>query len=142
MAKSLGSCAGVTLTAPVPNSGLAQSSARMGISRSGPERQAGACLPMSALVALVVGVHGDGDVAEHGLGAGGGDDDGAGAVGERVADVVELADALFVTRLRGRRRRSEDGVPVDDVGAAIDEALLLEADEGFLDGDARGGRPW
>ncbi len=28
------------------------------------------------------------------------------------------------------------GVPVDDVGAAVDEALLVEADEGFLDGGA------
>jgi hypothetical protein len=27
------------------------------------------------------------------------------------------------------------GTPVDDVGAAIDEALLVEADEGFADGD-------
>ena len=31
------------------------------------------------LVALVVGMHGDGGVAEHGLGPGGGDDDEAGA---------------------------------------------------------------
>ena len=29
-----------------------------------------------------------------------------------------------------------DGVPVDDVRAAIDEALLVEADEGFFDGDS------
>ena len=68
-------------------------------------------LPMKCLVALVVRIDGDGDVAEHGLGAGGGDDDGAGAVGEGVADVVELAEAVFVGRLRGRRRRSGSAGP-------------------------------
>ena len=100
MAKSLGSCAGVTLTAPVPNSGCAQSSARMGISRLGPPSTALSgseiTLPMNCGVALVVRVHRDGGVAKHGLGARGGDDDGAGAIRKRIADVVELAEAVLV----------------------------------------------
>ena len=87
-------------------------------------------------VALVGGVHGHGHVGEHGLGAGGGDDDGAGAVGERVADVVEMAGALFGFDFEVGDGGAEDGIPVDDVGAAVDEALLPEADEGFLDRDA------
>ena len=73
MAKSLGSCAGVTLTAPVPNSGLAQSSATMGISR--PVSGSAQRLADEGGVALVGGIDGDGDVAEHGLGPRGGDDD-------------------------------------------------------------------
>ncbi len=86
-------------------------------------------------VARVVGIDGYGDVAEHGFGARGGDDDGAGAVGEGIADVVELAEAVFVRDFEVGDGGLLDGVPVDDVGAAVDEALLVEADEGFLDGD-------
>ena len=63
----------------------------VGLSGGGAERQLDE-LADEVLVALVVGIDGDGNVAEHGLGAGGGDDDGAGAVGEGVADVVELAE--------------------------------------------------
>ncbi len=89
---------------------------------------------MQGEVALVGGVYGYGYVAEHGLGAGGGDDDGAGAVGEWIADVVELADALLVLDFEVGDGGLDAGVPVDDVGAAIDEALLVEADEGLVDG--------
>ena len=88
-------------------------------------------------VALVGGVDGDGGVAEHGLGPRGCDDDGAGAVGERIADVVELALARSSwTTSRSETAVWRTGVPVDDVGAAIDEALLVEADEGLFDRDA------
>ena len=70
-AKSLGSWAGVTLTAPVPKSRLTHSSRMMGISRSD-QRQA-ELFAVEMEVALVLGMDGDGGVAEHGLGAGGGD---------------------------------------------------------------------
>src|ERR1019366_2359492 len=86
------------------------------------------------LVAGVVGVDGDGGVAEERFGAGGGDDDGAGAVGEGVADVVELAQAVFVRHFQIGDGGLNLRVPVDDIGAAIDEALLVEADEGLFDG--------
>ncbi len=42
-------------------------------------------------VAFVVGVYGDGGVAEHGLGARGGDDQRTGAVGQRIAHMPEVA---------------------------------------------------
>jgi hypothetical protein len=90
---------------------------------------------MRCLVASVGWVDGDGGVAEHRLGAGGGDDDRAGAVGEGIADGVELADALFVLDFEVGDGGLEDGVPVDDVRAAIDEALLVEADEGLAHGE-------
>jgi hypothetical protein len=86
-------------------------------------------------VARVVRIHSDGSVAEHGLGARGGDDDGAGVVAEWVADFPELAVMLFVNDLEVGDGGLAVGAPVDDVGAAIDEALLVEADEGFADGD-------
>ena len=71
--KSLKSCAGVIFTAPVPFSGIEDSSAMIGIAR--PTSGRSRVLPTRSLVALVVGMHGDGGVAEHGLGPRGGDDD-------------------------------------------------------------------
>ncbi len=59
----------------------------------------------------------------------------AGSVGERVTDVVELAEALFVLDFEVGDGGLDAGVPVDDVGSAVDEALLVEADEGFFDRD-------
>ena len=66
ISKSLGSCAGVTLTAPVPNAGSTCSSATIGMRRP-VERQhhLGA---HEVAVALVVRVHGHRGVAEHRLG--------------------------------------------------------------------------
>ena len=134
MAKSLGSCAGVTLTAPVPNSGLAQSSARMGIWRSAGKGKL-KLLPDEMAVAVIGGVYGDGGVAEHGFRTGGRDGDAAGSVGEIVAHMVDGAQAFFGFDFEVGDGGLELRVPVDDVGSAIDEALLVEADEGFLDGD-------
>jgi hypothetical protein len=48
-----------------------------------------------------------------------------------LVDDFEVADGGLAAR-----------APVDDVGAAIDEALLVEADEGFADGDGEVARPW
>ena len=92
------------------------------------------CFADEVLVALVLRIHRDCGIAEKRFGARGRDDDGAGAVGERVADRVELADALLVDDFEVGDGGLDDGVPVDDVGAAIDEALLVQADEGFDDG--------
>ena len=50
--------------------------------------------------------------------------------------MVELADALFVLDLEVGDGGLDAGVPVDDVGAAIDEPLLVETNEGFFDRDA------
>ncbi len=111
----------------------------MGTSRSGPPFTSGKrhadFFADERGVAFVGGVYGYGGVAEHGLGAGGGDGDVAGSVGEGVADVVELAEAFFVLDFEVGDGGLDAGVPVDDVGSAVDEALLVEADEGFLDGD-------
>ena len=48
--------------------------------------------------------------------------------------MVELAEALFVLDFEVGDGGLDAGIPVDDVGAAIDEALLVETDEGFFDG--------
>jgi len=49
--------------------------------------------------------------------------------------VVELSEAFLVLDFEVGDGGLDAGVPVDDVGAAVDEALFIEADEGFLDRD-------
>ena len=105
VAKSLKSCAGVTFTAPVPNLG----STRMASVMMGKVRSTNGCLtslPWRARVARIVGVHGDGGVAEHRLGARGGHDDLAAAL-DLVGELEELAvGALLVLDLEVARAPS------------------------------------
>ena len=69
--KSLGSCAGVTFTTPVPNFGIDH---RVGDDRNLAvhERQNDG-FAVQMLIARVVGMHSDRGVAEHGFGPRGGD---------------------------------------------------------------------
>ena len=74
VAKSLKSCAGVTFTAPVPNFGSTRiASVMIGIVAI--DERVHELLAVEVRVARIVGVHGDGGVAEHRLGARRGDDD-------------------------------------------------------------------
>ena len=82
-------------------------------------------------VALVLGVHGDSHIAEHRLGTGRRDRDEAVAVGVGIAHVVELAGHVLVLDLVVREGRAALGAVVDQVLAAVDEATLIEGDEGF-----------
>ena len=82
-------------------------------------------------VAVVAGVDGDRGVAEHRLGPGGCHLDVAAAVDQRVADVPQRTVLLLGDDLQVRHRGLQDGVPVDEALAAIDQALLVEAHEGL-----------
>ena len=130
ISKSLGSCAGVTLTAPVPNSGSTCSSATIGIRRpvSGSSTSRADQVP----VALVVGVHGDRGVAEHRLGPGGGDHDRVVAVA--VADRDQLALVVGVLDLDVGERGQAARAPVDDALGAVDQPVVVEPLEDRLDG--------
>ena len=86
-------------------------------------------LPHQPRVAVVVRVHGDRGVAEHRLGAHGGDGDRAVAGRQRVVDVVERVGDLAVLDLEVRDRRPRARVPVDHVVVAVDQALLVQRDE-------------
>ena len=87
-------------------------------------------------VALVKGVHGDSDIAEHGFGPGGGDsEEFAGRTDDGVANFPELTLLFFVRDFEIADGGLTAGAPVDDVGAAIDEAVFVKADEGFAHGD-------
>ncbi len=98
-------------------------------------------------VALVLGMNGHGGVAEHGFGArGGNSQEFAGlfaAVAEHwVADLPEMAFLLLVDDFEIADGGLAARTPVDDVRAAVDEALVIEADEGFAHGEGAGARPW
>ena len=91
-------------------------------------------------VALVLGMNGHGHVAEHGLGARGGHRQKlagllAVVVVHRVADLPQMALVLVVDDFEVADGGLAARAPVDDVCAAIDQALLVEADEGLAHGD-------
>ena len=93
-------------------------------------------------VALVIGMDGDGGVAEDGFGAGGADFDVAGrggiAVGcaQGVAEGVKFAIDWFVFDFEVADGAFAAGAPVDEVVAAVYEVVVIEADKGFEDGVA------
>ena len=89
-------------------------------------------------VALVVGVHGDAGVAQHGLGTRRGDDEVAGAVGERVAHVPEVARLVNVLDLGVGERGGALGAPVYDAFALVDELFPVEVHEGLAHGAGAG----
>ena len=84
-------------------------------------------------VALVVRVDGDGSIAEHRLGAGGGDLDILVAALDRVLDVPEMSCLLAVFDLRVGEGGSAVRTPVDDAVAAVDQPFFIEVDEDLLD---------
>ena len=76
-------------------------------------------------------------VAQHGFGAGGRYGDvAAGLVFQRIADVVELAVDIVVVHLKVRQGGGAADTAVDDALVPVDQALLVEADEGGADGVA------
>ena len=82
-------------------------------------------------IALVLRIHGNGSIAEHGFRTRGGDCDEFVAANDWVADFVELAGHVLVFHFEIGDGRAAVGTPVHDVLAAIDEALFVEADEDF-----------
>ena len=122
ISKSSGSCAGVTLTAPVPNSGSTCGSATTGIRRldSGSSH-----LPADQVgVPGVVRVHRHRGVAEHGLRPGGGDHDRVVAVA--VPDRDQFAVLVAVVHLDVGQRGQAARAPVDDPLGPVDQAVVVQ----------------
>ena len=94
---------------------------------------------MQMEVALVLGMNRHGHVAEHGFGAGGGDGEKLARVlavcaENRVTNLPEVALLLLVDHFEVADGGLAARAPVDDVSAAIDEALTVKADESLADG--------
>ena len=94
-----------------------------------------------SLVALVVGVHCDGGVAEHGLRSRGGDHDvGRCIVGiegvafERIAQMPEVSLHLDLLYFEVRDRGEQLRVPIDEALVFVDEAGAIEIDEHLAHG--------
>ena len=83
------------------------------------------------IVAVVVGMDGEGGVAEHCFGPRSGDDEMSFRADERVADVPELAGALVVDDFEVADGGLAARAPIDHVAAAVDEAFAIEAKKGF-----------
>ena len=88
--------------------------------------------------ALVLRMHGDGGVAQHGLGPGGGDRDELAVRSlDRVAQMPEMAVDLGRLDLEVGDGRLQLDVPVDQPLVAIDQAGLVERHEGMDHGLAQ-----
>ena len=92
--------------------------------------------PVKVRVALVVGVDGQGGVAEHGLGPGGGHDHGFVRAFDLVADVPELALEVLVLDLDVREHGPAVRAAVDQEIVAVDQPLVVERDEDLFHGPA------
>ena len=87
-------------------------------------------------VAVIVRMHRDRGVAEHGFGTGRGDHDAfVASTFNRITQVPQRPLLSLVLDLKIRNRGESAGVPVDHVLAAVDQAALVQADK------ALGNRP-
>ena len=127
MSKSFGSCAGVTLTAPVPNAGSTNASAMTG--RSRPDDRKTHSPAHHVAVALVVRVHRHGGVAEHCLRPRRRDRDATLSLRKRVPEVIQPARGRSVYHLQIGQRRPASGTPADEIRATIDESFVMQRHE-------------
>ena len=77
------------------------------------------------LEVLVLRVYRHAGVAHHGLRPGGGHHDIAAAVGQRVADMPQVAGLVGILHLGIGQRRQTVGTPVDDAASLVDETLVI-----------------
>ena len=91
------------------------------------------------LIAFVFRVNRNCAVTQHGFRASGGDDQiglavgGSGAISQRVAQVPQRALLVVVFHFQIGNRGVQFRVPIDQALAAVDQAVLMQAHEGFLD---------
>ena len=91
-------------------------------------------LTYDIFIPLVVRVYGQGAIAKQGFRSGGSDLYKLVAALDRVIDVPEMTCLLLMLYLCVRDRGLADRTPVDDTGALVDIALLMQAQEYLLYG--------
>ena len=77
------------------------------------------------LEVLVLRVYRHAGVAHHSFRPGGGHHDIAAAVGQRVADMPQVAGLVGILHLGIGQRRQTVGTPVDDAASLVDETLVI-----------------
>ncbi len=84
-------------------------------------------------IAGVIAVDGNGGIAQHGLGTGGSQFQHLAGLLDRVEQVPEAAVLFLILHLGVGNGGVAVGAPVDHAVAAVDEALVVQADKDFLD---------
>ena len=90
-----------------------------------------------ARVAFIRRIDRDGRIAHQRLRTCRGDDDVAAAVRIRIAEMPQMAFLFLVDDLFVREGRAAFRAPVDDAVAFVDQTLVVQADEAFLDGGGK-----
>ena len=85
-------------------------------------------------VALIFRVYGDGRIAQHGLRPRGRDGDEFICADNRIANLPQLSDHVFVLDFEIGDRGLMPGTPVHDVISAINQAFFIQADEHLAHG--------
>ena len=85
-------------------------------------------------IARIAGMHRDRRIAEHGLGAGGRNDDFLAAALDGIGKIPEMPVFFRVLDLRIGKRRLTARTPVDDAVSAIDEPLVIKAEKSLVHG--------
>ena len=83
------------------------------------------------LIAFIIGMYRDSGIAQHGFRSCGGDHQMSIAIAERVAHVPQMAVLLLTQNFQIRQCRMQHWIPVDQALAAVDQALIVEADKNF-----------
>ena len=94
-------------------------------------------LPYAVAVPFILRVHREGGVPQHRLGPGGGHDQEFPAPIDRVPDVIEVPRVLLVFHFQVGEGGLTPGTPVDDVIAAVDQAVPVKSDEDFPHGTGK-----
>ncbi len=106
----------------------------VGNNRNDPSHQRqGNRLANQMLVTLIFRIHRHGGIAQHGFRAGGGHGQMPGTIAQRIVEMPHRAIFFFADDLQIRHRRVQHRIPVDQALAAINQAVIKEAHEGFLD---------
>ena len=90
-------------------------------------------------IALVVGVHGHGGVAQNGLRPGRRHGDDLARSLDRIAEVVQRALLFAVLHLQVADRGAQTRRPIDQVRTAVDQPLVVQSDEGLAHGARESG---